>query len=570
MKHDDKILYDVAFHLMHSLEGDIPPEQFEAFKNLLRDNPRAREYYYSLLSINASLHEAESVLLLQEDSQSQASRQDLWIALSREEKNAPTLDLPMEDKEPEPIQTMEQIPVSRKKSKFSNFSFIVSLAAMLFIALLLRLDQTPLIQVATLSDSVNAVFAGKKTYATGSRLFARLDSLWLQKGAVEITFDSGARVVIEAPAEFNLNSSLKMTINSGRLYAHVPESAQGFSVQTPTSNIVDMGTEFAVKVDFDSTSDVHMIKGKAALQSLKKDRASLAQILTAGNARRVETSGEIQTIPIRSKDFIREFLPNLGMAWRGQPLDLSDFIGGGCGLGTGRPQQQIDPFIGEIEPWRLAPQRQGNGEYKPIWDNQYIDGVFVPDGGEGPIQVTTSGLLWEGPDTSNFFKYNIVNSLKILEDLSAFENYSGNMPIEDAILTQAAEGNLPLRLMGIASKDTPVDWSDTSIFIHSNLGITFDLDAARKVVPQARITKFSSLFGVGEITLPGANLDIWVLVDGKVKYVSRKVKFNSKHNINIDLSDTDRFLTLVITDGGDWGQTSFDWGLFINPCLVLE
>jgi hypothetical protein len=394
------------------------------------------------------------------------------------------------------------------------------------------------------------------------------DSLWLQKGVIKIEFDYGAKVVIEAPAEFQLDSAEDMTLYSGRLYAHVPDRSKGFTVETPNSRVIDLGTEFAVKVDFDGTSDVHMMKGKASLIPGIKGQTGQGQILTVGQALHVNSRGAIQSIAFQETEFVRDIFPDRKIAWRGQRLDLADIVGGGNGLGTGRPERAINPLTGEIEDWRLPMERYGNGGYVSVPGNVFIDGVFVPDGGDGPIPVTSAGHRWACPDTSSGFKYNIVNSLRIPDHPDKY-NYDESMPREDLILTKAAEDEVPLRLMGLMAQETLPGPTEASLFIHANQGITFDLDEIRKVLPNVRITAFKSVFGVGEITSVLANLDLWILVDGQPRVVKHNVDSSVMMAIDLALSSSDRFLTLVVTESSGFSY-AFDWGLFMNPRLEIE
>ena len=71
----------------------------------------------------------------------------------------------------------------------------------------------------------------------------------LAEGVVELEFDGGARVSIEGPAEFAPRSGQRMELTRGRLVAYVPKQARGFTVDTPTAEVIDLGTEFGVEVD---------------------------------------------------------------------------------------------------------------------------------------------------------------------------------------------------------------------------------------------------------------------------------------------------------------------------------
>lgn len=578
MNQNDPILNEVADLLSHSLEGDLTPERFEYFKNLLQKDPRARAYYYRLLTIYATLQEAESILVLQDDA-SEATFQEALNALSIEEKTAPAIDVPCQDQTKETFPKTPYKKMPHKLSKSALVTFVMSVAAILFVALLLRFGPVPRVQVATVTGGINAAFADGEPSTVGSRLSSGTNSLWLQKGIIEITFDYGARVIIEAPAQFNLNSAENIALNSGRLYAHVPQRSKGFMVETPSSRVIDLGTEFGVKVDFDGSSDVYMMKGKASVFSGSRGQTGQGQILTAGDARRVDSKGTMEVIPMRQEDFAREFLTGQSIAWRGQDIDLADIIGGGCGFGTGYAEYQIDPVTGQMGPWELVQERYGKKGYVPVRGSMFIDGVFVPDGGEGPVQVTSTDRQWDCPDTLNSFKYNIVSSLHIPDNPEQYD-YPGIEAKSDQMLKKAIDGNVPVQLMGFNAMKTPSEPTDTSLFIHANLGITFDLNEMRRLLPNARITNFKSVFGLGggfygleKVDPDMMNVDVWILVDGQPRLFRQDMDGTVLMDIDVELSETDRFLTLVVTDSADNGDQygyAFDWGLFMNPRLEVK
>lgn len=104
--------------------------------------------------------------------------------------------------------------------------------------------------VATLLRTYGAVW--RKTGPDGSipQIGSRLKQgvYVLDAGAIQIAFDQGAAVIIEAPAEFELLNGNAGRLTRGQLVAQVPVSAHGFQIDTPTAEIVDLGTEFGVRV----------------------------------------------------------------------------------------------------------------------------------------------------------------------------------------------------------------------------------------------------------------------------------------------------------------------------------
>ena len=88
----------------------------------------------------------------------------------------------------------------------------------------------------------------------------------LLAGIVQVEFAQGARVIVEAPARFELSSANKVILLSGNLSARVPESAVGFRVETPTATIIDLGTEFGVSASA-TGSEIHVFKGEVLVQT---------------------------------------------------------------------------------------------------------------------------------------------------------------------------------------------------------------------------------------------------------------------------------------------------------------
>ena len=81
----------------------------------------------------------------------------------------------------------------------------------------------------------------------------------LIEGLVEIRFKTGARVIVEAPAEMNLVDERTAYLTSGALTAYVPEPVTEFVVETPSVRVTDLGTQFGLLVHGGGATDVHML-----------------------------------------------------------------------------------------------------------------------------------------------------------------------------------------------------------------------------------------------------------------------------------------------------------------------
>jgi ferric-dicitrate binding protein FerR (iron transport regulator) len=114
--------------------------------------------------------------------------------------------------------------------------------------------------VASLSGTIGCKWgSGSLPTETGARLPA--GRLRLVEGLARISFADGAEVALEAPADLELVSPSRCILRSGRLVAKVPTQAIGFTVDTPTAAIKDLGTQFGVNVREGLSADVHVFDG---------------------------------------------------------------------------------------------------------------------------------------------------------------------------------------------------------------------------------------------------------------------------------------------------------------------
>ena len=82
---------------------------------------------------------------------------------------------------------------------------------------------------------------------------------------MEIDFFCGATLIVEGPAELTIESDWSVGVAKGRLRATVPPAARGFVVKAAGSEIIDLGTEFAVEVG-DGNAQVEVIDGEVKLR----------------------------------------------------------------------------------------------------------------------------------------------------------------------------------------------------------------------------------------------------------------------------------------------------------------
>jgi hypothetical protein len=117
------------------------------------------------------------------------------------------------------------------------------------------------------------------------------ETMHLLSGVAELELNAGTRLVVEGPADWSVDDRNRVLLRTGKLLAHVPKDAIGFTVETPIARIVDLGTEFSVEVGDSGTTDVQVLKGQVRIltESRSHNQNSESVItLSAGSGRRIE------------------------------------------------------------------------------------------------------------------------------------------------------------------------------------------------------------------------------------------------------------------------------------------
>ncbi|MES2598385.1 MAG: LamG-like jellyroll fold domain-containing protein [Verrucomicrobiota bacterium] len=147
----------------------------------------------------------------------------------------------------------------------------------------------------------------------------RSESVQLAAGTVSLISARGARIIIEAPAEFRFESAQRLHMKRGRLSADVPPAAKGFTVITPSGDAVDLGTRFGVDVPSRGAAEVHVFQGEVIA---KANGAPAKQSLRTGDAVMFDTgantSRELRSAAFIQADEMRELTAGLAAGQRVQ------------------------------------------------------------------------------------------------------------------------------------------------------------------------------------------------------------------------------------------------------------
>jgi len=196
------------------------------------------------------------------------------------------------------------LPVSRPRSAWKRVAGFAAAAAVLA-ALLYSASvrpprpETPGLSYegcAVLTRALDTHWEGTAP-AVGAVLPKR--RLALEAGVVQVEFFSGARVILEGPADFELVSSNEGLCRYGKLRAFVPPQAQGFTIRTADLKLVDRGTEFGLRLDRGGAAEVHVFQGLVEVHT----RSSHVD-LAVGDALRMPNDGSTQPIPADPRAFV--------------------------------------------------------------------------------------------------------------------------------------------------------------------------------------------------------------------------------------------------------------------------
>lgn len=154
---------------------------------------------------------------------------------------------------------------------------------------------------ARLVYTVSASWNGGQVFEPG---YMSKGSLRLDSGLAMIQMKSGASIILEGPADFEIVSAMEAHLRRGTLAARVPKQAHGFSILTEAVSVRDLGTAFGVTVGASGETDVAVFDGRVAVYKPKAQRDIME--LTEGKAirARIDKPG-IESIALNGQPFER-------------------------------------------------------------------------------------------------------------------------------------------------------------------------------------------------------------------------------------------------------------------------
>jgi Concanavalin A-like lectin/glucanases superfamily/FecR protein len=260
-------------------EGLATPEQMARLDSLLLSDPEARDYYLEYIEIYSTLRHYQG-------SSSQGER------IGREaidrEKAPKRFAFPRVD-----LRWLAAAAALLAAVWFGSY-----LAQPRGVPGLANQEKTPSTtpdgMVAVLSRSVDAVW-GPMSLPTEAGSALTKGRLNLKSGLVQVEFYRGAILVLEGPADLELLGTERALCRQGKVRVRVTGQSGKFSIETPNAEVVDLGTEFGVRVDETGGTHVRVFEGKVEVVGNRVGRPSEAgQLLTTGQTIHLDQSGALR------------------------------------------------------------------------------------------------------------------------------------------------------------------------------------------------------------------------------------------------------------------------------------
>jgi ferric-dicitrate binding protein FerR (iron transport regulator) len=342
------------------LTGRIDELRLSELEERLRDDPEARREFVRYARLHTDLH----------------------FELRAREASERVLD-EIDRKPP-----ADPRPSHPQLSFFRRRILALAAAAILLAAGLLWWAVRPgVAEVAWLVNAQNCTWAGGEppTDLRPGKVIA------INRGLAEFRFQSGARVVLEGPAQLEMISGTSARLYNGKLAVRV-SGKTGFEILSPQGRVADRGTEFGVSVSEAGATDVHVFEG--SVEVVPTGAGAAAVSLTQAQTARI-TAGTVTVRPEPGPEgFIRAIVPPPLVIPRTMRLTFDGFASAGIrddagvttgftyrlpGTGTTLPSDdlnlRLDSAKGQLE--LTTTNTDLNTQYR-LWEGEYL-GVRLTD-----------------------------------------------------------------------------------------------------------------------------------------------------------------------------------------------
>ncbi|MFM9196320.1 MAG: hypothetical protein ACKOWG_11375 [Planctomycetia bacterium] len=185
-------------------------------------------------------------------------------------------------------------------------------------------------------------------------------------GGLELTLRNGVEILLEGPGELELIDDMTAVLHGGSAVVRMPKGMHGFRLGTPSTEVLDLGTEFAVKVGPDFVTDVQVYDGAVMAAALQGDAGGrFPKRLEAGQAARfsARSPDAPRELPYQEDRFVRRLPTDKGIEHRVGGTS-PEAIAAQVTQQFGRPQAEAIVMIrpaglitidGRLDEWDSAP-----------------------------------------------------------------------------------------------------------------------------------------------------------------------------------------------------------------------
>ena len=308
------------------LDEGQTPEQMQQLMTLLDHDPEACEAYLDFMMMHGSL-------------------QRQWGGSIAQVPGLPSLSSPV-------IRPIRRFSL-RRHILAATLLILGSLFGVLWARWYHHKTSTPA-YVATLTHAIDAKWI-RSMPSTAPGTLLKQGHYYLYNGVAEIKLFDGTAITLEGPTQIDLLTTNRVSLTEGVLAARVPSQATGFSVSTPSAEIVDLGTYIGVKVDDQGTTWTEVFNGN--IKVTVNDLTGTTRFLHNDEAVRVDgktldirsVKTSTITFPQPTRTFAPsiqgDFEPNDVILNAGIPTQAGHWSGDTCKI-VG-PEQGITPYSGQ-------------------------------------------------------------------------------------------------------------------------------------------------------------------------------------------------------------------------------
>lgn len=391
------------------------------------------------------------------------------------------------------------------------------------------------------------------------------DSIDLAEGIVTVEYYTGASLLLQGPCRFRVTGESSGYLEKGRVTGRV--AIGDFVLNTPTAEVVDLGTEFGASVDESLSTEIFVFDGSVSLtgaSDLNSTARDSAILLSNGMAARATTLGKLETTSRVNQGQFARSVEHALPSQQTDSLSLIDLVNesdeGAYRLAMGIAPDTGGAFYGSLD-MLTASRKSGRGIYHVTSWHPTIDGVFIPSRDGRQVQVDSTGGGVDLPPCGANTNGPIWSRRRIADQVSVVFNKDF-----------WGRGTLQRVLHRLRTCE------DGMIGLHANVGMTIDLQAIRD-----RYERSLSRFRVVVANLDNSPrdetqrtddtaerrfvADFRLFVDGDLRR-SRLAFGRSDGDMVVatELKNTDRFLTIVASDAGHYW---YDQVVLIDPAFEL-